>query len=121
MGGAPTFQRLVDHFYDLVAADPVLRPMFPADLAEGKHYQFLFLSQYFGGPPVYAAERGHPRLRMRHFPFAIDRAAKDHWLAHMLAAIDAAGITGADRDEMRSYFERAAEFMINRHDDGSSG
>lgn len=115
------FQRLVDEFYDRVAADPVLRDMFPDDLEPGKRYQFLFLTQYFGGPTDYLAERGHPRLRMRHGPFAIDRRAKDHWLDHMLTAIDVVGIAEPERSEMRTYFERAAEFMINRFDDGGEG
>lgn len=121
VGGASVFKRLVDNFYERVAADPVLRPLFPDDLEPGKRYQFLFLSQYFGGPPDYLAERGHPRLRMRHMPFAIDRRVKDRWLEHMLAAIDSVGIAEPDRSEMRQYFERAAEFMINRFEDGSSG
>ncbi len=121
VGGAPVFKRLVDIFYDRIAADPALRPLFPEDLEPGKRYQFLFLSQYFGGPTDYLAERGHPRLRMRHLPFAIDRRAKDRWLEHMLAAIDSVGIPEPDRSEMRRYFERAAEFMINRFEDGSSG
>ncbi|MGQ9907916.1 MAG: globin [Candidatus Flexifilum sp.] len=121
VGGAPVFKRLVDIFYDRIAADPVLRPLFPEDLEPGKRYQFLFLSQYFGGPTDYLAERGHPRLRMRHLPFAIDRQAKDRWLEHMLAAIDSVGIPEPERSEMRRYFERTAEFMINRFEDGSSG
>jgi hemoglobin len=113
-GGDPAFQRIVDEFYARVEADPLLRPMFPADLSEGKRWQFLFLTQFFGGPQRYAAERGHPRLRMRHFPFPIDQGARDHWLAHMLAAIDAAGVVDPAREEMRAYFERASSFMINR-------
>jgi len=89
VGGDPVFERIVEEFYARVAADPVLRPMFPEDLTEGKRWQFLFLTQFFGGPARYAVERGHPRLRMRHSPFPIDQQARDHWLSHMLAAIDA--------------------------------
>ncbi len=87
--------------------------MFPDDLEAGKHWQFLFLTQFFGGPARYAQERGHPRLRMRHMPFPIDRMARDHWLGHMLAAIDEAGIEEPARSTMREYFERASEHMIN--------
>jgi hemoglobin len=114
VGGDPVFERIVDEFYARVELDPVLRPMFPADLTAGKRWQFLFLTQFFGGPARYAVERGHPRLRMRHSPFPIDQQARDHWFAHMLAAIDAAGVTDPARAEMRDYFERAATFMINR-------
>ncbi len=113
VGGEPTFQKLVDAFYARVEADEVLRPMFPADLEAGKHWQFLFLSQFFGGPARYSQERGHPRLRMRHFPFPIDQQARDHWLAHMLAAIDEVGIVEPARSVMRDYFERGSTFMIN--------
>jgi hemoglobin len=114
VGGDPTFRALVDAFYRRVEADPVLRPIFPADLERGKEGQFLFLAQYFGSPPRYSEVRGHPRLRMRHFPFAIDRAARDRWLGHMLEAIDEVGIAEPWRSEMRSYFEMASTHMINR-------
>jgi hemoglobin len=113
IGGESTFRRLVDAFYARIEQDEVLRPMFPADLEPGKHYQFLFLMQYFGGPTLYAVERGHPRLRMRHNPFPIDVDARDRWLSHMLAAIDEVGIQEPARAEMRAYFERGSAFMIN--------
>ncbi len=113
VGGEPTFLRLVDAFYARVEADPVLRPMFPDDLEYGKRWQFLFLSQYFGGPPQYGVERGHPRLRMRHMPFVIDQTARDHWLAHMLAALDEIDVEEPALSIMREYFERASAFMIN--------
>lgn len=115
VGGDAPFERLVEAFYARVEADPVLRPMFPGDLAEGKRWQLLFLTQFFGGPARYAEERGHPRLRMRHFPFAINQQARDHWLMHMLAAIDTAGIGEPARSTMREYFERAATHMINHY------
>ena len=116
-GGEQPFRALVDAFYGKIAADPVLRPMFPDDLEESKRWQFLFLIQFFGGPRRYLEERGHPRLRMRHFPFAIDQRARDHWLRHMLEAIDEAGIVDPARGQMREYFERASTFLINRRDD----
>jgi hemoglobin len=113
IGGENTLRRLVDVFYDKVAQDPVLRPVFPADLEEGKQWQFLFLMQYWGGPARYSEERGHPRLRMRHMPFRIDAAAGQAWLRCMLEAIDEVGIVDPARTEMREYFERAAQFMVN--------
>ncbi len=113
IGGEPTFRRLVDTFYARVEADEFLRPLFPADLEEGKRAQYLFLMQFFGGPTQYMLERGHPRLRMRHAPFPIGREARDHWLGHMLAAMDEVGIEEPARSEMREYFERASLHMIN--------
>ncbi len=113
VGGDEVFRRLVDEFYAHVGADPLLRPMFPDDLEAGKHWQFLFLTQFFGGPSRYSVERGHPRLRMRHMPFVIDQVVRDHWFAHMCASIDAVGIVEPARGIMRDYFERASTFMIN--------
>lgn len=113
VGGDEVFRRIVDEFYARVEADPILRPMFPNDLESGKQWQFLFLTQFFGGPARYSAERGHPRLRMRHMPFAIDQNTRDQWFAHMCAAIDVVGIVEPARSIMRDYFERASTFMIN--------
>ena len=114
VGGEATFRRLVDAFYARVEADPLLRPMFPPDTEAGKRAQFLFLAQFFGGPTTYAEERGHPRLRMRHAPFVIDQEARDHWLRHMLDALDEVGIEEPMRSMMTSYFERASLHMINQ-------
>jgi hemoglobin len=113
VGGDPTFRQLVNTFYSKVEADPLLRAMFPPDLEPGKQWQFLFLTQFFGGPTRYAQERGHPRLRMRHMPFPIDPTARDHWLTYMLEAIDEVGIGEPARSTMRDYFERGSAFMIN--------
>jgi hemoglobin len=115
IGGAETLRRLVDYFYEQVEHDPLLRPMFPNDMEPGKHRQYLFLVQYFGGPADYNRERGHPRLRMRHMPFPIGRAERDAWLGHMLAAIDAVGIGEPARNVMRNYFAQAADAMINQN------
>jgi hemoglobin len=114
VGGEDTFRELVDRFYVRVERDPVLRPVFPDDLEEGKRWQFLFLCQFFGGPQVYADERGQPRLRMRHSPFPIGPAERDAWLGHMLAAMDETRIEEPMRTVMRDYFVRAAEHMMNR-------
>ncbi|NDJ51617.1 MAG: globin [Chloroflexi bacterium] len=116
LGGDPIFQHLVDIFYARVEADPLLRPMFPDDLEPGKEYQFLFLTQYWGGPARYQVERGHPRLRMRHAPFPIDQEARDAWFNHMVAAIDEVGIPEPVRSQMVDYFARGATFMINQAD-----
>lgn len=120
VGGEPVIREIVRRFYDRIEADPVLRPMFPDDLGPGREYQALFLIQYFGGPRTYLDVRGHPRLRARHMPFVIDQQARDHWLQHMLDAIDDVGVEEPARTVMRQYFERTSEFMIN-HMDGDHG
>lgn len=122
IGSDEPFRELVDRFYAKVEADPVLRQVFPDDLEDGKRWQFLFLLQYFGGPARYMEERGHPRLRMRHFPFEINEEARDHWLDHMLTSIDEVGIEEPARSIMRQYFERASAFLINQYpENGSTG
>jgi hemoglobin len=115
-GGDAPFRRMVDAFYDRIERDPLLRPMFPEDLGPGREHQFLFITQYFGGPPRYNALRGHPRLRMRHLPFRIGQAARDAWAGHMLAAIDEAGFPEEVLPALREYFERTATFMMNYDD-----
>jgi hemoglobin len=112
-GGDAPFRLLVDNFYARIERDPLLRPLFPADLGPGKEGQFLFITQYFGGPARYNEQRGHPRLRMRHAPFTIGQAERDAWAGHMLAAIDEAGFVEPARSALREYCERAATFLIN--------
>ncbi len=114
IGGESTIRQLVDHFYARIEADPDLRRIFPDDMEDGKRGQFLFLCQFFGGPQVYNAERGHPRLRMRHDPYPIGRAEREAWLRHMLDAIDETGIEEPMRTTMRDYFVRSSEHLINR-------
>ncbi len=114
IGGDETFRRLVDAFYRHIEAEPFLRALFPADMTLGKEGQFLFLTQYFGGPQRYTEQRGRPFLRMRHMPFAIGEPERDAWVGHMLAAIDEVGIPEPYRAVMREYFERGATFMINQ-------
>jgi hemoglobin len=113
IGGEETFRKLVWAFYARVEDDPVLRPLFPADLEPGKYHQMLFLMQFWGGPAAYDSLRGHPRLRMRHAPFKIGQIERDRWVSHMLGAIDEVSIPEPARSEMREYFERAGTFMIN--------
>jgi hemoglobin len=115
-GGLPFFVALVDHFYAGVAGDPVLLAIYPEpdDLAGARHRLSLFLAQYWGGPRTYDAERGHPRLRMRHAPFAIGPAERDAWLGHMRAAITTLDPPPAVEARLRAYFETVAESMRNR-------
>ncbi len=119
VGGMPFFDALVAAFYRGVATDDILRPLYPeSDLAPAQRRLTLFLAQYWGGPRTYEAERGHPRLRMRHAPFAIDAAGRDRWLTLMRGAL--AEVT-SDRPippeavaELDRYLEMAAESMRNR-------
>jgi hemoglobin len=114
-GGMPFFERLVGRFYDGVAADPILRPLYPEeDLAGARHRLTLFLAQYWGGPRTYDEERGHPRLRMRHFPFAIGPEARDRWLFHMRAALAELAPPPEVADALERYIANAAEAMRNR-------
>jgi hemoglobin len=115
VGGMTFFERLVDRFYEGVAADPVLRPVYPEqDLAGARHRLTLFLAQYWGGPRTYDQERGHPRLRMRHFPFAIGPPERDRWLLHMRAALAELAPPEDVADAFERYFTNAAEAMRNR-------
>ena len=114
VGGQPFFDALVERFYARVEVDAVLRPLYPADLGPGKRSLALFLGQYWGGPPVYSDEKGHPRLRMRHAPFTIDERARDAWLAAMLASVEESGAAETERGILAAYFAMAATAMINR-------
>jgi hemoglobin len=122
VGGDAFFERLVAHFYEGVAGDEVLLPLYPEqeDLTAARRRLSMFLVQYWGGSGAYSEERGHPRLRMRHAPFSIGALERDRWLVHMLAALElTAAEYGTDivlRDEMAVYFVRAAEHMVNRAD-----
>ncbi len=113
--GTDFFVRLVDAFYAGVKADPVLRDMYPEDLAESKRHLALFLIQYWGGPRTYGAERGHPRLRLRHAPFVVDETARDAWLAAMRGAIASVGndLTLEQEQQLNEYFEMAAASLLN--------
>jgi hemoglobin len=116
VGGMPFFERLVDRFYDAVAADETLLGLYPQpdDLAPARRHLTLFLAQYWGGPTTYSDERGHPRLRMRHAPFAIDPGARDRWLEHMHAAVDALEPDPPVRTALLEYFDWAAEGLRNQ-------
>lgn len=114
-GGSQTFKLLVERFYARVAGDPLLRPLYPeADLSSATERLTLFLSQYWGGPATYNELRGHPRLRLRHQPFAIGQAERDAWLGHMTAAVDSLALAPALRKALVDYFETASTAMINR-------
>lgn len=114
VGGHETFTRLVAEFYRGVAADPVLRALYPEeDLGPAEERLRLFLEQYWGGPTTYSDTRGHPRLRMRHAPFKVNPDARDRWLRHMRDAVEALDLAPLHKAELWDYLERAAHSMVN--------
>ena len=97
VGGHDTFVRLVRRFYEGVAQDPPMRALYPEDdLGPAEERLRMFLEQYWGGPRTYSDTRGHPRLRIRHAPFAVTPLQRDRWVAHMGYAVDSLGLNPAD-------------------------
>ncbi|TNU74091.1 globin [Miniimonas arenae] len=118
VGGHETFVRLVDRFYEGVRTDDVLAPMYPQQDWDGARWRLTaFLEQYWGGPTIYSEQRGHPRLRMRHAPFAVTPTARDRWLAHMRAALLSLDLAPLAEATLWDYLERAAHAMLNAPDD----
>ena len=114
IGGYDVIERIVHAFYRGVAGDPVLRAIYPEeDLGPAEERFRLFLVQYWGGPTTYSDTRGHPRLRMRHAPFAVTPLAKDHWLTHFRAALDEVALPPEQDAEFWDYVTHAAQFMVN--------
>ncbi len=116
IGSDAPFYALVEHFYAGVETDMLLRSLYPADLTESKWHMALFFIQRFGGSAQYGAERGHPRLRMRHVPFRIGRQESSAWLRHMSDALDAVPELAPFRADLDRYFVESAAFLINHTD-----
>jgi hemoglobin len=113
--GEEGFARVVRGFYAQVPADDILGPMYPAhDLTGAEERLRDFLIGRFGGPQRYIEQRGHPRLRMRHMPFAIDQAARDRWVALMDRALDDAALPVDATRLLRAFLHETATFMMNR-------
>lgn len=116
--GDEGFARLCRAFYEQIPADAILGPMYPADDLEGAEQRLRdFLIYRFGGPPKYIEERGHPRLRMRHAPFKIDRVARDRWMEIMGRAVERADIDPRAAELLLRFFDAMATFLINRSDE----
>ena len=114
VGGEKVFRQIVHRFYEQVATDEVLRPLYPEeDLGPAEQRFRMFLEQYWGGPRTYSEQRGHPRLRMRHLPFAIGPVERDAWLRCMRVAVDEAELDDAHRAQLWQYLEMAATHMVN--------
>lgn len=118
VGGSETFKKLTDKFYEGVAKDDVLRPMYPEeDLGPATERLRMFLEQYWGGPTTYQEQRGHPRLKMRHAPFKINPLARERWLHHMEVAVDSLELAPLHKAELWGYLDRAATAMLNTFED----
>lgn len=111
--GEAQIKKLVSYFYLEVAKNPSLRKLYPEDLEPAERRLFLFLVQVFGGPSTYSEERGHPRLRMRHFEWTIDSAMRDHWVNAMLTALDKLNPEQNVKELMMQYFIQVANHMLN--------
>ena len=119
VGGHEFFVRLVDTFYNRVEGDPVLRPLYPQGergMLAAREHLAMFLSQYWGGPPVYNETRGAPMLRARHLPFRIGVTERDAWFGHMKDAVVESGVSDEIAAELLDYFDRAATHLINDRD-----
>jgi hemoglobin len=115
IGGEPAFRKLVHRFYQEVAADPELRPVYPSkDLGPAEEHLRLFLIQYWGGPATYNELRGHPRLRMRHARFTIGEAERDAWLRHMRTALDDLDLDADHDAQLWEYLVMAAHSLVNQ-------
>lgn len=115
IGGEATIRGIVARFFTRVAADEILMAQYPEDDLDGAEERLaLFLIQRWGGPTTYSDTRGHPRLRMRHVPFAVGPAERDAWLAAMRLALDEAQLAERYRDELWEYLETTAHSMQNR-------
>jgi hemoglobin len=118
--GAEGFGRLVSAFYRQVPQDNLLGPMYPARDLEGAEQRLRdFLIYRFGGPQSYIEQRGHPRLRARHFPFSINQAARDRWMQLMSNALAEAALPVEAEQVLRNFLDGMSTFMINRAEPGT--
>ncbi|TCT22404.1 hemoglobin [Melghiribacillus thermohalophilus] len=118
IGGQEAVERLVEAFYARVGKHPALTPIFPDDLTETARKQKQFLTQFFGGPPLYTSEHGHPRLRARHIPFEITPSRRNAWLECMQGALNEAEIPEPYRSAIFDRLAMTATHMINTPEEG---
>lgn len=117
LGGEIGVRSLVDRFYDEMDRDPAVKPlrdMHPPDLKDSRDTLFWFMSGWLGGPPLYVERKGHPRLRARHMPFAVDSAARDQWMKCMRVALADSGLEAPLREKLDDALFKLADHMINR-------
>ncbi|MBN8777669.1 group II truncated hemoglobin [Thiomonas arsenitoxydans] len=122
LGGAEGVRRLVDHFYDLMDLEPQyvdLRAMHPTNSEETREKLYLFLSGWLGGPDLYSPQYGHPRLRMRHFPYAIGTKERDEWMACMVQTLNEVEMDDTLRRQLHEAFAGTADWMRNKAEPGN--
>lgn len=113
LGGPEPLARIIREFYSRVHDDELLSPIFPKDLLETERKQFAFLSQFFGGPPLFVTMYGPPRLRARHLPFEITHDRALAWLRLMDKAMDEAEIDPDVKQTLMNRLSRVAVHMVN--------
>jgi hemoglobin len=119
MGGEGVVRWLTNRFYDIMDSDSsvkVLRDMHPADLAGSREKLFMFLSGWLGGPGLYMEKFGHPRLRMRHMPFAVDGTMRDQWMQCMTQAVNELLVEDWLKAKLLEAFYNTADFMRNQEE-----
>lgn len=116
-GGAEAMSRIVEAFYVHIETDTHMRPIYPADLEPGKEKLKLFFEQWLGGPQNYSQRYGHPRLRIRHFPFVIDDLAAGKWLRYMRKAWVEEGVPNEIVEVVFERFGPLAHHMVNAGQD----
>ena len=120
VGGHATFAFIVHRFYEQVATDDILLPMYPENDLDGAENRLrMFLEQYWGGPTTYSQTRGHPRLRMRHVPYRVTPAARDRWLALITVAVKEANLAPMHESRLLDYLERATYSLVNSFEEES--
>jgi hemoglobin len=119
LGGEETIKKLVEAFYPRVIKDPELSPLFQNDIDEVQRKQFMFLTQFLGGPPLYSNEFGHPQMRYRHLPFEITPIRAKAWLKCMREAMIEIGMEGPARDYFYERLTQVAAHMVNTNEEGA--
>ncbi|MFD2670740.1 globin domain-containing protein [Marinicrinis sediminis] len=117
IGGEETIRKMVEAFYPIVQQNPQIGPLFPEDIEPVQDKQFLFLTQFFGGPPLYSNAYGHPMMRARHLPFPITKERADAWLGCMKQALEQIGMEDKKKKMILERLSAPAYHFINR--DGS--
>ena len=115
--GMETLRNLVETFYDIMDSDPKAQPiraMHPADLTSAREKLFMFLTGWTGGPQLYIERYGHPMLRKRHLPFAVDESARDQWMYCMIKAMHQLKMDEALMTKLAGQLYGVADFMRNQ-------
>jgi hemoglobin len=113
IGGTDTIRKIVDAFYPRVLEHPLLKPIFPEDIRPVMEKQYLFLTQFFGGPPLYSEQYGHPMMRARHLPFPITPERAEAWLGCMREALEEVVPSEEIRHVILERLKGPAHFFVN--------